>query len=112
MRRLQTQDVFKAVRIITEIGLKEDLKKIVKESDGKELTAKDAGVDIVFMMLERASGKKAEQAVYDFLSGPFEVTADEVRTMPVLELMDGIKTCEDMENWKTFFRSVSALATK
>lgn len=112
MRRLQTQDVFKALRIITATGLKEDLKEIVQENEGNETITKDVGVDIIFKILERVSGEKTEQAVYDFLSGPFEVTAEAVREMPVTDLMENIRKIEDVGSWKTFFRSVSALMTK
>lgn len=117
MRKLQTQDVFRAIRVIKVTNLKEDLKDIVNKvntgtGDGGNLTIQDVGLDVMFKILEKATEEKAETAIYEFLSGPLEVTAGEVREMELLTLVEQITQCADTENWKVFFRRVSALAMK
>lgn len=121
MRKLQTQDVFRAIRVIKATDLKEDLKDIVEkanagESDGKtdgnHPTIRDIGLDVIFKVLEKTAEANAENAIYEFLSGPLEVTAGEVKEMELLALVEQITQCADTESWKVFFGRVSALAMK
>lgn len=110
MRKLQTQDVFKAIKIINAADLKDDFKEIMAKSG--DMSMKEAGFEIMFKISEKVAGTKTENAIYEFLAGPLEKTAKEVKEMELLELVDEFKECVDPENWKVFFKSVSALMTK
>lgn len=111
MRKLQTQDIFPMLRIINAADLKEDFKKITSASTGK-IDTEAIGYDLIFKILEKAANSKTEKAIYEFLSGLFECSTQEVKEMDLLELVSGLKECADIENWKVFFKSVSALTMK
>lgn len=112
MRKLQTQDVFKAIRVISLTDFKEGIKKLTEDNIGKEFKAQDLGVDILFDLLEKLSDANAESGIYEFLSGPFEVPPEEIKSMDLLDLVTGLRECADVDGWKAFFKSVSALGTK
>lgn len=112
MRKLQTRDVFSAARLIRQLGLKEDFKKMLEINNDSGKSPEEVGSEIVFLMLEKAAEKDCEDALYNFLAGPLEKTAGEVAEMALFALVDDVKKCADIENWKVFFGHVSALATK
>lgn len=111
MRKIQTQDIFPMLRIINAADLKEDFKKIASTATGK-IDTEAIGYDLIFKVLEKAANTKTEKAIYEFLSGIFECSTQEVKEMDLIKLVSGLKECADIESWKVFFRSVSALTTK
>ena len=76
MRQLNTSDLFKAARLIRKMGIKEDLKKF------------------------------AEQLIYEFLAGPFEVAPHEVKEMELFTMVESLFKVADVEKWKGFFKGV------
>ena len=112
MRKLQTQDIFKALRVVNGANLKEGLKEIVKKSGDGKIDVKDVGMDIIFEIFEKAADTKIEEMLYDFLAGPLEMSAKEVKEMEITALICNLKECTDSEGWKNFFKSVSALIMK
>ena len=110
MRNLQTSDIFAFVRLIDETGMRDELKNMVMKKDSiKDLTAESFGYDIIFMLLEKASTKKAEVAVYKFFGSLFEMSEDEVAKMDPVDFIDGVREIADIERWKNFFSSVAKL---
>lgn len=110
MRNLQTQDVFAFVRLINEVGIKDELKSLIMSKDNiQDLTSESFGYDLIFTLIEGASKKKAEVALYEFIGGIMEVTPDEVKTMEPTELLENIIKIADVEKWKSFFSSVAKL---
>lgn len=110
MRNLQTQDVFAFVRLIDEVGIKDDLKKLILSKDSiKELTQESFGYDLIFTLISGASKKKAEQALYEFFAPLMEKTPDEVRIMEPTDFIESVIKVADVEKWKSFFTSVAKL---
>lgn len=103
MRKLNTSDVFAFTRMVTEIGLKEEIKditsKITNETDTRTL-----GLDVIFKMVEKFSEVNSEKALYEFLSGPLEVSKEEVGTMDLFDLVDNLMQIADVEKWRTFLK--------
>lgn len=112
MRTIQTQDVFNAVRLITRLNFKEDLKEIMTAYNEGSRNTVNLACDILFGIMEKAAEKNAEKAFYEFLSGPLEHSEDEIRKMDLLELLESLNKCADPEKWKIFFERVSALTKK
>lgn len=110
MRNLQTQDVFAFVRLIDEVGIKDELKALIMSKDKMtDLTQESFGYDLIFTMISGASKKKAEEALYEFFANILECDKEDVRTMEPTEFIEKAIQVADVEKWKRFFESVAKL---
>ncbi len=110
MRNLETGDVFAFVRLIDEVGIKDQLKNLIMSKDSvADLTAESFGYDLIFALIEGASKKKAEDAIYEFFGGIMEVSPDELRHSDPTEFLENILKIADVEKWQNFFTSVARL---
>lgn len=110
MRNLQTQDVFAFVRLIDEVGIKDELKTLILSKDKMtDLTQESFGYDLIFTMISGASKKKAEEALYEFFANILECDKEDVRTMEPTEFIEKAIQVADVEKWKRFFESVAKL---
>jgi len=110
MRNLETQDIFAFVRLIDEVGIKDELKTLIMSKDKMtDLTAESFGYDLMFTLISGASKKKAEEALYEFFSGIMEVPVDDIRHMDAVEFIESALKVADVEKWKSFFASVAKL---
>ena len=110
MRNLQTRDIFAFVRMVDEIGLKDELKNMIMTKDNiADLTAESFGYDLIFTILDKASSTKAEASVYEFFGGLFEIDPKECATMDALEFIEKVMEVADVEKWKAFFTSAAKL---
>ena len=103
MRKLNTSDVFAFTRLVKEIGLKEEIKNITAKVS-EETDVKALGIDIIFTLIEKFSEVNSENALYEFLSRPLEVTKEEVGTMDLFDLVEKIMQIADLEKWKAFLK--------
>lgn len=109
MRKLQTPDIFSFCRLVTEMNVKEDIKKIVTKAANGKSTNQELGFDILFLIFERATQKNTEEKLYEFAAGIFEEDVEIVRTMDPVEFIDKLMEAADPEKWKAFFTRVVAL---
>lgn len=110
MRNLQTQDIFAFVRLIDEVGIKDELKTLIMSKDTiADITSESFGYDMVFTLVSGASKKKAEEALYEFFANIMECSPDEIRTMEPTEFIEKAIKVADVEKWKSFFGSVAKL---
>lgn len=110
MRNLQTQDVFAFVRMIDEVGIKDQLKTLILSKDNlTEVTTESFGYDLIFTLMEGASKKKAEESIYEFFSNIMECPKEDIRTMEPTEFLENIIKIADVEKWKSFFTSAARL---
>ena len=102
MRKANTADMFKIGRLITYLGVKEQLfaAQQNKEIDNLE----EIGFDFFYAIFERAVSKETEKKIYDVLSGPFEMTGEEIGKMAFSELLDGFVNCFDLETVVNFIK--------
>ena len=110
MRNLQTQDVFAFVRLIDEVGIKNELKTLIMNKNSvAELTQESFGYDLIFALISGASKKKAEEALYEFFANIMEIAPDDIRVMEPTEFLEKAVKVADPEKWKNFFTSVANL---
>lgn len=110
MRSLQTQDVFAFVRLIDEVGIKDELKELILSKDSvKDLTQESFGYDLIFTLVSGASKKKAEEMLYEFFANILETDKEAIRTMDPTEFLEQAIKAADPEKWKNFFSSVAKL---
>ena len=112
MRKLQTRDVFNALRLIKKAELKEEIKPVVKLAADGDLKIEDIGIEGILTCIEIFTEKKAESAIYDFLAGPLEKDAGDVEKMELMELVEGLKQISEENDLKAFFTILSGMITK
>ena len=113
MRKLNTSDVFAFARIVKASGMREELKKILKDvAAAEEKDIQDIGMDTIMAILEALSERKSEEAIYQLLAGPFEKTAEEVKTMELPDLFENLRTLSEENDLQAFFNYVSGIVGK
>lgn len=111
MRNLQTDDLFKAWRLVSEIGVREEIREVAKKAEeekGKKVRV-DWGIDLMFGILDKAAQEKSENKIYIFIADLFECEPEEVRTMKPIELFNKLEQVANFEEWKDFFVSLKRL---
>lgn len=113
MRKLQTSDVFNALRIIDKADIKDEVKRIaIQIQDGKNLDVRELGIEFILGIICRLSGTKVEKEIYKFFGDILEIDADEIAKMePVDFFNEVLKLSEviDKEKWSDFFKLVAKL---
>ncbi len=112
MRKLQTQDVFNALRAISKANLKEEIKPILKQASAEGVNVEDVGIEGILGLIEIFSQNKSEHAIYDVLAGPFEMEAKQIETMDILTLAENLETLSKENDLKRFFTLLAGLITK
>lgn len=108
MRKLRTSDLPSFCRSLKKLGLKEEFKKIAREAEGvKDVWEK--GFDFVWQLFDVATEVEGEVAVYEFLAGPFEMTAQEVAELDLDVLITNCKQLAAENNLGAFFKSAAKL---
>lgn len=113
MRKLKTADLFAALRVVKLIGIKDEIVSMATslnaKKDGK--TQEELGTELIFGVLANCGDKAAENAFYEFLSGPTETEPAALREMELFEFANLIKEfveSMDLEAWRGFFHSLAA----
>lgn len=126
MRKLIASDIFAALRVVSAVEDKTDVKEIVKkivkeaEAEAEENDDEDAekkndefiksvGVGAILKLVEMASGKKAEAKIYEFLAGPLEMQPEDVKALPIPDFIESVKTIARENDLSSFFDSVLKL---
>lgn len=127
MRKLIASDVFAALRVVSAVedktDVKEIVKKIVKEAEAEaekknddedaekknDEFIKSVGVGAILKLVEMASGKKAEAKIYEFLAGPLEMQPEDVKALPIPDFIENVKTIARENDLSSFFDSVLKL---
>lgn len=103
MRKLILDDTFNAAGLIEIFQLPEVYARLAK-ADRSDPTGFAIQALIVFM--KQAGTEENRKKIYDFLSGPFEVSAEELKNMPLLDVAKGIVEIASVDDWKAFLKSV------
>lgn len=114
MRNLRTSDLFAACRLLSKIGVRDEIKQVAKEAEenkGKRIQF-DLGFDLLLGIVEKATQEKAEIEIYKFIADLFECEWENVRDMKPTELLKQLEDVADIEEWKSFFGSVARLMKK
>lgn len=109
MKKLQTRDIFAALRIVKAAEMREALKPVLQKVSAGKDSAEDIGIEAILTVLESVSGTKAENAFYAFLASPLEMSADEVATLPLNDFMACLKELAKENDLAGFFGQLSNL---
>ena len=108
MKKLTTADVFTAVRLLKSYGLRELAKDLAAKSDSPaDLWAN--GYDFVWALFDQITTEGGEADLYRFLAGPFEMTQEAVKELPIGEMLENLKTLAEENNLPAFFKSAARL---
>lgn len=110
MRKLNTKDAVCFMRLMKKTGVRQIVVNLVddvkqKKESGEADNVQKIGINAVFALLEGVTTVEAEKELYVFLSGPFEKTPEEVETMDLEELMNGLEILAKENNLESFFTS-------
>ena len=109
MRKLNTSDVFVALRLIRKGNLKSTLIPYMEELSKEEPDVTKVGIDGVLTVIEIFAENNTEKALYEFLSGPFEMSAEEIGKMDLWELVDTLKAFKEENKLERFFIALRGL---
>lgn len=112
MRKLQTQDVFAAVRLVERSGMKDRLASLIAGIAKGEADVQRVGLVGIMEAVFALGSTTAENDFYRFLAGPFEMKPDEVKTLDLNELTANLEALEKDGGLKRFFGFVSSLLSK
>lgn len=108
MRKLKTADIPNLCRSLKKLGLKDKFKTLAQEV-GSAKEAWDRGFDVIWELFDAATEINGEQAIYDFLAGPFEMTPEEVADLEIDVLFANCQQLAAENNLGNFFKSAAKL---
>ena len=108
MRKLKTADIPVLCRCVKRLGLKEQLRTIAQTSNNAQ-DVWNQGFDFIWNLFDIATEKEGENAIYEFLAGPFEMTTKEVENLDLDVMMANLKQLAEENNLAGFFKSAAAL---
>ncbi len=108
MRNLNFGDMFQLARIIKKLKIKDELKDITSNITEKS-NKMEIGIDLMYVIFDKATEKQAEQEIYKFLSRPFEVKPEEVEKMDLFEVVENFSKVANLEEWKVFLKQAAKL---
>lgn len=114
MRSLQTKDLFNAARLLTKIGVRDEIREVAAQAEaskGKKIKV-DFGIDLMFGILEKAAQQNAEKEIYIFIADLLEKQPEEVEKMNPVKLIKDLLNVANIEEWKDFFVFVRGLIMK
>lgn len=112
MRKLKTSDVFNMLRTIKKAGMKEELKPYFRLAAEGKLDIEDIGIETVLGLMEIMSEQRSEDAIYEFLAGPFEMDPKEVADLDLDNLINLLGQLAKENDLKVFTKAVSGLISK
>lgn len=108
MRKLKTSDIPALCRSIKKLGLRERFKTLAQEANtGTDVW--DRGFNLIWDLFDVATEVEGEMAIYEFLAGPFEMTAEEVRDLDLDKLIPNMQQLAAENNLAAFFKSAAKL---
>lgn len=105
MRKLNVDDVFNASNLIDLFSLPAVYSKL-KDADRSD--PEGFARMAMMVLIKEAATESSRRKIYEFLSGPFEIPAEELRGMPFLEFCKGLAQIAEVGEWEAFIRSVQA----
>lgn len=107
MRKLQTTDLFKALRLVKSANLREELKPVLIKASKTGVQVKDIGIEAFITIIEAFASNNAEEKFYEFLSEPLEKDIEEIKNMGLMELYESLKELAKVSDLQAFFTVLS-----
>lgn len=87
-------------------GFRNQAKTAIEEY-GNDEGMTQVGFSVVLDVIGKFAEKKCEEAFYQFLTGPFEMNVEDIKTLPLTELIKDVLEVADIEEWMGFFTNVT-----
>lgn len=108
MRKLKTSDIPVLSRCLKKLGLKEQFRELaLKSNNAADMWTN--GFDFIWNLFDAATEKSGESALYEFLSGPFEMTPKQVADLDLDILIEHMQKLVKENNLGTFFNIAARL---
>ncbi len=107
MRKLKTADIPVFCRCVKRLGMKDKIREIAQAADSIQ-DVWSFGFDFVWDLFDIATEQTGEMALYEFLSGPFEMTPEEVRDLDLDVLIPNVQKLVQENNLAGFFKFAAA----
>lgn len=107
MRKMITADIPVLCRCVKRLGMKEKIKEIAQAANSVQ-DIWGFGFDFVWDLFDIATEKAGEEALYEFLAGPFEMTPEEVKNLTLDVLQANIKQLVTENDLISFFKFAAA----
>lgn len=101
MRGLQTSDIFTFSKMIKKMQLKEDLKTFLDSTKNADNNI-NVALDVIMLILENLNN--AENEFYNFVAPISEKTEDELKVLPINELIEILKNIYADVDFASFFK--------
>ena len=118
MRGLKSTDLFAALRVVKEIGIKDEMKRMADALQGAKINEQmqtEVGMELIMSVVANCGTPSAEKAFFEFFSGVSEIPVTELREMNLDVFADKVKEfvlSVDLEHWKAFFTQLAGLIRK
>ena len=112
MRKLQTSDVFNALRLVKKAGIKEQLIPYMQELAKKEKNVENLGIASILTFIEILTEAKAEQCIYEVLAGPLEMEPERIAQMNLQKFTECIERLGKENDLRSFFIALAGMITK
>lgn len=107
MRKLKTADIPVLCRCVKRIGVKDHIRALAEASDSVQ-DLWNFGFDFVWDLFDIATEKNGEEAIYEFLAGPFEMTPEQVRDLDLDVMVANVQQLVTENNLASFFKFAAA----
>lgn len=113
MRKLRARDIFPFLRLVKELGIRDEIKAIAAQANTAQEAADLAalqfgsGLELVLNLAERAGSQGCESAMYSFLASLFDCNQDEAKELELDDIVGGLKEVTEANNFLAFFRSAA-----
>lgn len=108
MRKLKTSDIPSFCRCLKKLGFKDKIQAIAKDAENAR-DVWDRGFDLIWGIFDLATEAEGETSLYEFLAGPFEMSAQEVADLDIEILFNNLQQLAEENNLIGFFKSAAKL---
>lgn len=107
MRKLEFQDTFTASRFLKKTKLANEFKRLYQEGAKEGASVDLLGTDAIFAILDAAADTGTEEMVYEFLGDIAEKAPEEIKHLPIKDLVALFKDIATENDLQDFFKLVS-----
>lgn len=105
MRKLNFNDFMNFIQISDLFDVKNAIKNIPIKKNMTEKENEEIGKKVLMNMAMQVSTPEDRKRLFQCLSGPFEMTPEEVAELPLTDVFKGLDEVASLDEWKNLFIS-------
>lgn len=105
MRKLNFNDFMNFIQISDLFDIKNAIKNIPVKKNMTEKENEEIGKKVLMNMAMQISTPEDRKRLYQCLSGPFEMTPEEVAELPLTDVFKDLDAVASLDEWKNLFIS-------